>query len=175
MIDEVILVDELDNEMGVMEKIEAHKKGLIHRAFSIFILNNKNELLLQKRAISKYHSGGLWTNSCCSHPKPGENLSIATQRRLTEEMGLTCKLNFAFSFKYKVEFENGLTEHELDHVFIGQSDSIPKANNLEVEEWKYMNCEDIQEDIKKNPDFYTEWFKICFKRLHSHVIYPYLN
>jgi isopentenyl-diphosphate delta-isomerase len=175
MIDNVILVDELDNEMGTMEKIEAHEKGILHRAFSIFIFNEKHEMLLQKRAESKYHSAGLWSNSCCSHPKPGENLSTATNRRLVEEMGLTCNLNFAFSFIYKVEFDNGLTEHELDHVFIGQSNSNPIANQHEVSEWKYMNCEAIQEDLKANPENYTEWFKICFKRLHSHLIYPYLN
>ena len=175
MIEEVVLVDELDNEMGVMEKMEAHKKGLLHRAFSIFIFNNKNELLLQKRAFEKYHSGGLWTNTCCSHPKPGEKLSNAIHRRLNEEMGLTCELNFAFTFLYKAEFSNGLTEHELDHVFIGQTDDLPKASITEVAEWKYMKCEEIQEDIKKNPNQYTEWFKICFKRFLSHVAYPYLN
>jgi len=122
----VVLVDENDNEIGVEEKINAHRKGLLHRAFSIFVFNSKNELLLQKRAADKYHSGGLWSNTCCSHPRPGENLKDAAHRRLQEEMGFDCSLREVFSFLYKKSFDNGLTEHELDHVFFGKFDGIPK-------------------------------------------------
>jgi len=175
MNDKVILVDENDNELGFMDKLEAHEKGLLHRAFSIFIFNSNNELLLQKRAIHKYHSGGLWSNTCCSHPKPGETLMDATNRRLHEELNLECPLNYAFSFQYKVQFINGLTEHELDHVFIGQTDHLPSINKSEIDDWKYANCEDIQNDMNHNPTHYTEWFKICFKRLQGHIMQPYLN
>jgi len=175
MNNKVILVDGNDNEVGFMDKLEAHKKGLLHRAFSIFVFNSNHELLLQKRSIHKYHSGGLWTNSCCSHPKPGESLVNAASRRLQEELELQCPLNYAFSFKYMVHFNNGLTEHELDHVFIGQTDDLPKINKTEIAEWKYAKCEDIQNDMEANPESYTEWFKICFQKLQGHLMQPYQN
>lgn len=175
MNDDVILVDEKDNEVGFMNKLETHQKGLLHRAFSILIFNSKNELLLQKRSMHKYHSGGLWSNSCCSHPKPGEALTNAASRRLQEELGLNCSLNFAFSFKYKIKFINGLTEHEFDHVFIGQTDDTPKINKMEIDDWKYAKCEHILSDMETNPDEYTEWFKICIQKLQGHLMKPYLN
>ena len=167
MNNKVILVDGNDNEVGFMDKLEAHKKGLLHRAFSIFVFNSNHELLLQKRSIHKYHSGGLWTNSCCSHPKPGESLVNAASRRLQEELELQCPLNYAFSFKYMVHFNNGLTEHELDHVMIGYYENEPNINKNEVESWKWMPLEDVKRDVEDNPSLYTEWFKIIFKEFYS--------
>jgi len=157
----VVLVDEKDTEIGVMEKMEAHEKGLLHRAFSVFTFNSKGELLLQKRASSKYHSGGLWTNTCCSHPREGESPIDAAHRRLMEEMGFDCSLNKAFDFIYKRALDNDLTEHELDHVFIGNFDGVPEMNPEEVEDYKYIGIEELIVDIEKSPQNYTEWFKIC--------------
>lgn len=162
--EEVILVDELDKVVGLMEKMEAHEKGLLHRAFSIFVLNSNNELLLQKRASHKYHSGGLWTNTCCSHQRKNETNLEAGRRRLHEEMGMECELHEMFSFIYKAELDQDLTEHELDHVMIGRSDTMPVINADEVEEWKYMPLEDITLDMQENGHHYTEWFKIIFQR-----------
>lgn len=163
--EEVILVNEEDKAIGVMEKLEAHKKGLLHRAFSIFIFNSSNELLLQQRALHKYHSAGLWTNTCCSHPKPEEEIGKAAQRRLREEMAIECKLTPAFTFIYKVGFDNGLTEHEYDHVFVGLTDDFPEINKEEAEAWKYMSLAKIKEDIARHPDNYTEWFKLSYERV----------
>lgn len=172
MYDQVVLVNEHDNEMGFMAKLEAHEKGLLHRAFSVFIFNTKGELLLQQRAYGKYHSEGLWSNTCCSHPLPNESTSVAAVRRLQEEMGLTASLQFLYSFLYKAELENGLTEHELDHVFWGVSDELPMINTLEVASYKYVSLEDLVADLKKNPTTYTEWLKICFndviKKIKQH-------
>ena len=165
---EVILVDINDSETGTMEKMEAHQKGLLHRAFSVFIFNSKGELLLQKRAKDKYHSGGLWTNACCSHPFPGENTLSAAKRRLMEEMGMNCDLEHAFSFIYKVNLDKGMTEHELDHVFIGVSDECPKLNVHEVEDFKYVTLEQAEQLIKNNPESLTEWFKIVFTQTMNH-------
>ena len=165
---EVILVDINDSETGTMEKMEAHQKGLLHRAFSVFIFNSKGELLLQKRAKDKYHSGGLWTNACCSHPFPGENTLSAAKRRLMEEMGMNCDLEHAFSFIYKVNLDKGMTEHELDHVFIGVSDESPKLNVHEVEDFKYVTLEQAEQLIKNNPESLTEWFKIVFTQTMNH-------
>lgn len=165
---EVILVDINDSETGTMEKMEAHQKGLLHRAFSVFIFNSKGELLLQKRAKDKYHSGGLWTNACCSHPFPGENTLSAAKRRLMEEMGMNCDLEHAFSFIYKVNLDKGMTEHELDHVFIGVSDERPKLNVHEVEDFKYVTLEQAEQLIKNNPESLTEWFKIVFTQTMNH-------
>lgn len=162
--EEVILVDELDKVVGLMEKMEAHEKGLLHRAFSIFVLNSNNELLLQKRASHKYHSGGLWTNTCCSHQRKNETNLEAGKRRLHEEMGMECELHEMFSFIYKAELDQDLTEHELDHVMIGRSDTMPVINADEVEEWKYMPLEEITLDMQENGQHYTEWFKIIFQR-----------
>ena len=165
-IEEVILVDKHDVEQGTMEKIEAHKNGgTLHRAFSVFVFNTKGELLLQRRALHKYHSGGLWTNTCCSHPRPGETVREAGHRRLEEEMGMQCKLVELFSFEYKAELDGGMTEWELDHVLLGLSNKEPSINEEEVAEFKYMPLDDIDEDLNKNPQNYTEWFKICFERV----------
>jgi isopentenyl-diphosphate Delta-isomerase len=161
----VVLVDENDNEIGVEEKINAHRKGLLHRAFSIFVFNSKNELLLQKRAADKYHSGGLWSNTCCSHPRPGENLKDAAHRRLQEEMGFDCSLREVFSFLYKKSFDNGLTEHELDHVFFGKFDGIPKINNQEVDDYKLINFSDLRKDVKNNPSQYSFWFRLVLGKV----------
>ena len=159
----VILVDEKDNETGIMEKLEAHQEGKLHRAVSVFIFNSKNELLLQRRAAGKYHSANLWTNTCCSHPRIRERVHDAAVRRLYEEMGLKCVLEEAFSFVYKADLENGLTEHEYDHVFIGTTDDAPAPDAAEVAAWKYMSLDVIDSDIKNDPGKYTEWFKICLK------------
>jgi len=167
--EEVILVDSTDKALGLMEKMEAHRKGLLHRAFSVFIFNSNNELLLQQRAITKYHSGGLWTNSCCSHPRSGEEILQAGKRRLSEELGISCELKKAFDFIYKSELDNQLTEHEFDHVLFGKFDGEPVINTDEVESWKYMSIPDIQADIRTNPENYTEWFKICFEEAVSHI------
>lgn len=165
MDEQVILVDEKDNPIGIMEKMEAHRKGALHRAFSIFIFNNKGELLLQQRALDKYHSGGKWTNTCCSHPRPNEKTIDAAQRRLQEEMGMSCDLTFNFQFQYKAEFNNGLIEHEIDHVFFGKSDSLPILNPNEVESYQYKTLIGIKKDIQQNPEEFTPWFKICFDQV----------
>jgi len=168
--EKVILVNEEDQETGLMEKLEAHKSGLLHRAISVFIFNNKNELLLQKRALNKYHSAGLWTNTCCSHPRAGEETKAAAIRRLQEEMGLKTELNWCFSFHYKAKLENNLTENELDHVFIGNHDAAPEPNPDEVAEWKYVNLEDLKSDIKTNPEDYTFWFKLILDRVATQYL-----
>ena len=169
MIEKVILVDKNDNEVGTMEKQEAHVKGLLHRAFSVFIFNDKNELLLQRRAVNKYHSGGLWTNTCCSHPRQNEKTEDAAKRRLLEEMGLRSTLKKQFDFVYKAKLDNNLYEHELDHVFFGFTNDLPIINPEEVEEYTYKTLEDIGNEMKAIPDKYTEWFKICFREVvNSH-------
>lgn len=159
MNDLVILVDENDNEIGYLDKLEAHQKGMLHRAFSVLIFNSAGELLLQKRAQNKYHSAGLWTNTCCSHPKPNEPMPDAVQRRLQEEMGLACETNFAYKFLYHAKLDLGLTEHELDYVFIGTCDDTPAINSREVADWKFTSLAEIRKDLVKNPDTYTFWFK----------------
>ena len=169
MIEKVILVDKNDNEVGTMEKQEAHVKGLLHRAFSVFIFNDKNELLLQRRAVNKYHSGGLWTNTCCSHPRQNEKTEDAAKRRLLEEMGMRSTLKKQFDFVYKAKLDNNLYEHELDHVFFGFTNDLPIINPEEVEDYTYKTLEDIGNEMKTNPDKYTEWFKICFREVvNSH-------
>ena len=161
----VILVDENDNDIGVMEKLQAHQEGLLHRAFSVFIFNDKQELLLQQRAISKYHSGGLWTNTCCSHPRPNETIKDAANRRLFEEMGMSCDLQIKTNFIYKTPFENGLTEHELDYVLIGNTNQNPQINKDEVESFKWLSIDDIKKEIISNPNNYTSWFKIALEKV----------
>jgi isopentenyl-diphosphate delta-isomerase len=158
----VILVDENDNKLGLMEKMEAHEKGVLHRAFSVFVFNDKGELLLQQRALDKYHSGGLWTNTCCSHPRDGESVEEAAHRRLQEEMGFDCKLEKKFHFIYKRELDKGLTEHELDHVFFGIYNDAPNINTDEVASYKFVDMHTLKTDMQNNPHLYTEWFKICF-------------
>lgn len=165
----VILVDNKDNPIGLAPKLDAHEQGLLHRAFSVFVFNSQGKLLLQQRALDKYHSAGLWSNTCCSHPKIGEtNLNAAT-RRLMEEMGMECKLTKGFEFIYKTSFDNGLTEHEYDHVFIGQSDSKPIINKDEVNSWKYYSIEEIDIELIKNPEKFTTWFKICFNKVKNFI------
>ena len=146
---EVQLVDDQDNPIGVMEKILAHQKGELHRALSVLILNSNNELLLQRRALGKYHSPGLWTNTCCSHPYPGEDSFEAAKRRLQEEMGMSADLNFVFKFQYKCDFDNGLIEHELDHVFVGVTDDTPHINTDEAMAFSWVSIEDLEESMKK--------------------------
>lgn len=163
----VILVDSDDNQIGVSEKMEAHRKALLHRAVSVFIINSKGEWLLQRRALSKYHSNGLWTNTCCSHPYPNETSIDAANRRLVEEMGMKSLLNELFSFTYKEVLDNELTEYELDHVFIGISDENPRINLNEVMDWKYISFGDLRNDIELNPNNYTVWFKKIFERVNS--------
>jgi isopentenyl-diphosphate Delta-isomerase len=158
----VILVDEHDNELGLMEKMEAHRKGVLHRAFSVFVFNDEGQFLLQQRAFSKYHSGGLWTNTCCSHPRKGENILEAAKRRLQEEMGFTCQLEEQFSFIYNRKLDNELTEHELDHVVFGTYNNPPVLNPEEVCAYRYMDKEELIAAVKNQPEQYTEWFKICF-------------
>lgn len=166
----LILVDEDDNELAVMDKLSVHKSGLLHRAFSVFIFNSKEQLLLQQRADKKYHSPGLWSNTCCSHPSKGEKVFEAVNRRLAEEMGMECDTTFAFSFIYKAKLGNGLTEYEYDHVYIGKSDMQPKPAATEVKDWKYISIQELQEDILKHPSQYTEWLKICLSRVIDCVV-----
>ncbi len=158
--DLINLVDKEGNRIGTVEKLEAHKSGVLHEAFSIFIFNKNTELLLQRRNPAKYHSGGLWSNTCCSHPKENENLRVAIHRRLQEEMGIDCDLEELFTFMYKVELENGLVENEFDHVFIGNSDEEPHPNFEEVSEYKWIKIAELKKDIENNPTLYTEWLKI---------------
>ena len=164
----LILVDENDNEIGVMDKLSAHQTGSLHRAFSIFIFNSKKELLLQQRADEKYHSAGLWSNTCCSHPIKGEDISVSLNRRLDEEMGIHSGLEFVFSFIYKTELEHGLTEHELDHVYFGFTDEQPKPNPAEVKDWKYMDLHALQTDIQLHPENYSAWLAICLPKVSAH-------
>lgn len=161
MNDQVVLVTENDEAIGLMPKLEAHEKGVLHRAFSVFIFNSKNEMLLQRRAFGKYHSEGLWSNTCCSHPLPGEAVHHGAVRRLREEMGIHADLEFLYTFQYRADLENGLTENELDHVFYGVSDAVPTIDPAEASEYKYLTMDEIQADIAQNPHSYTEWFKIC--------------
>jgi isopentenyl-diphosphate delta-isomerase len=165
----VVLVDQNDQQIGVMEKMRAHESGKLHRAFSVFIFNSKGELLLQKRNSKKYHSGGLWSNTCCSHPRPDELVHHAATRRLNEEMGMESLLVPAFSFIYKSELDNNLTEHELDHVFFGYSNQLPVINLEEVEDFRYVDPYLLQHEINLNPSGYTTWLRICLDNLISHI------
>jgi isopentenyl-diphosphate Delta-isomerase len=167
---DIILVDKTDKQTGVEEKLKAHKEGKLHRAFSVFIFNSKKELLLQRRAEGKYHSSGLWTNTCCSHPHPGKNIKEEAEARLEEEMGIKCALAEKFSFVYKVKFDNGLYEHEYDHVFFGRFNGKPKPNKEEVSDWKWLSLEELKKDIEKNPKKYTYWLKECVDRVLTCVL-----
>lgn len=166
---DVILVDENDVPLGKMEKIEVHQKALLHRAFSIFIFNRNGEMLLQKRADVKYHSPKLWTNACCSHPEPGQTTLAAASKRLMEEMGFTTTLEKAFDFIYKASFDNGLTEYEFDHVYIGTYDDSIIPNDEEVSAYCYKTLEEIEDSLESHPQDYTEWFKIAFPKLQTHL------
>ena len=167
--EKVILVDTNDNPIGMMPKMEAHEKALLHRAFSVFILNQNGELLLQQRALNKYHSPGLWTNTCCSHQREGETNEFAGKRRLKEEMGFSTSLKEIFSFIYKAPFDNGLTEYELDHVLLGYYEDNPNVNPEEAESWKWMDLKQIAFAIKADPENYTAWFKIIFNRFYNYI------
>lgn len=167
--EQVILVDEKDNQIGLMAKIEAHEKALLHRAFSVFVFNKNKELMLQQRALHKYHSPGLWTNTCCSHQREGETNLQAGKRRLKEEMGFVTSLTEKTSFIYKAPFDNGLTEHELDHIMVGYYDDDPNINVDEVAHWKWMALEDVKKDIAINPNLYTAWFKIIFEKFYDYI------
>ena len=167
--EKVVLVDLEDHQIGTMGKMEAHEKALLHRAFSIFVLNSNQELLLQQRAFSKYHSPGLWTNTCCSHQREGESNFEAGNRRLMEEMGMAVTLQELFTFTYKTSFDNGLSEHELDHVMLGYTDQDPKINTDEVASFKWMSLEILRKDLIENPDNYTVWFAIIFDRFYQFI------
>jgi len=165
----VILVDEHDNETGVMEKMAVHEKALLHRAFSVFIFNAKGEMLLHKRAQAKYHSAGLWSNACCSHPEPGQMTIDAAQKRLQEEMGFTTPLKKAFHFIYKASLENGLTEHEFDHVFTGIYDGAVNINTEEASDHSYLSMDAIRTALQQSPEQYTAWFKIAFPKMEAYL------
>ncbi len=165
MQEKVILVDERDVEIGLEEKMKAHEQALLHRAFSVFIFNLQGEMLLQQRAMSKYHSGGLWTNACCSHPRPHEPVERAAHRRLQEEMGFDCPLHHSFHFIYRAELDRGLTEHELDHVFIGTYHGIISPDPGEVAGYRWMNLDVLKADVMKNPQQYTVWFRIALQEV----------
>jgi isopentenyl-diphosphate delta-isomerase len=171
--DLVITVDENDVPIGTIDKMEAHRQGVLHRAFSIFLLNDNNELLLQQRAYSKYHSGGLWTNTCCSHPMPNEGTGEAAKRRLEEELGVAATLQHIFSFTYKADVGDGLTEHEFDHVYIGKHNGNCTPNPEEVQAYKYLSLDKVAEWIQQKPEQFTEWMKIVFSRFHEYILqYP---
>ena len=168
--DKVIIVDRNDKEIGIGEIMKTHQEGKLHRGFSVFIVNSKYEMLLQKRAGTKYHSGGLWTNTCCSHPRPGELIEEAAHRRLREEMGFDCELKEIFSFTYRTQFSNNLFEHEYDHVLLGEADGAPTPDPEEVCDWEWRDIEELGKSIKDNPEVYTYWFKACFDK-----VIPYLS
>lgn len=167
--EQVILVNENNEQIGLMPKMEAHEKAVLHRAFSVFVFNDKNELMLQQRALDKYHSPGLWTNTCCSHQRDGETNIEAGKRRLQEEMGFVTELEESISFIYKAPFDNGLTEHEYDHVLLGKFNDEPIINPEEVADWKWMPLQDVKNDIDKHPEDYTAWFKIIFQKFYEHI------
>lgn len=167
--EKVILVNERDEQIGLMPKMEAHEKALLHRAFSVFVFNDNNELMIQQRAFGKYHSPGLWTNTCCSHQREGESNVEAGKRRLWEEMGFSTELKDTVSFIYKAPFDNGLTEHEFDHILVGYYEGEPNLNPDEVNDWKWMALEDLKVDMEQQPQLYTEWFKIIFENYYNHI------
>lgn len=169
MEEQVVLVDEKDNPIGLMPKMEAHERAVLHRAFSVFILNGKGELMLQQRGNHKYHSPGLWTNTCCSHQRDGESNIDAGQRRLHEEMGFTTELTELTSFIYKASFDNGLTEHEFDHIMLGRYEDNPVINPDEVAAWKWMPLAEVKKDVEANPKNYTVWFVIIFAKFYDHL------
>ncbi|MCO4293136.1 isopentenyl-diphosphate Delta-isomerase [Solitalea sp. MAHUQ-68] len=164
---QLLLVDENDNVIGYGDKLSVHERGDLHRAFSIFVFNEKNELLIQQRALEKYHSGGLWTNTCCSHPVKGEDLEITLHKKLEQEMGFDCPLSFQYKFIYKAAFDNGLTEHELDHVFVGKYNGAVKPNPEEVADFKWVSIDWLRSDVQLYPENYTEWFKKIIPNLLS--------
>lgn len=170
--EQVILVDEQDRELGTQEKIRAHRDASLHRAFSVFLLNSAGEMLLQRRAAGKYHSGGLWTNACCSHPRPGESTPAAAARRLREEMGIACPLEEAFAFLYRAELDGGLSEHEYDHVFLGRTDALPVPDEAEVEGWRWVDTRELVDDLRERPERYTAWFRIAIEEMLERGLLP---
>lgn len=175
MKEKVILVDKDDKELGTLEKMAAHRNGgTKHRAFSVLVFNNKNELMLQQRAFSKYHCGGLWTNTCCSHPRPNETTEAAAHRRLMEEMGFDCELKEVFSFNYEAKVNNELTENEYDHVFLGKFNEEPKINKDEAESWKWISITDLETEVRQNPEKFTVWFKVILLGLLENEIFKKL-
>ncbi len=167
--EKVILVNVKDEETGIAEKMHAHRQGLLHRAFSVFIFNNRNELLIQQRSVHKYHSGGLWTNTCCSHPRPGETIREAAVRRLGEEMGISADLEEIFGFIYRTDFENGLIEHEFDHVLAGDYEGELNINNEEVMDYSFVSMDQIENSLATHPEKYTVWFRLAFPRVKKWV------
>jgi isopentenyl-diphosphate delta-isomerase len=167
---EVVLVNEKDEVLGTMEKLRAHEEGVLHRAFSVIIFNSKGEMLIHQRAIDKYHCGGLWTNACCSHPRLNESPKEGAERRLNEEMGFSVPVEYIGSFIYKIDFENGLTEHEFDHMFCGRFDGTPEHNQAEVEKWKYVSVEKLLKDLEEQPESYTFWFRDILKNRIQELI-----
>jgi isopentenyl-diphosphate delta-isomerase len=167
--DQVILVDENDRRIGVAAKMEAHRTGALHRAFSVFVFNSAGDLLLQQRADGKYHSGGLWTNTCCSHPRPDESTAQAARRRLKEEMGIACELDEIFSFIYHADLDDGLSEHEYDHVFVGTCDGDPTPDPREVRDWRWLDADALRQDLDQHPERYTFWFKAVIDQVLAQV------
>jgi isopentenyl-diphosphate delta-isomerase len=168
--EQVILVNEKDETIGTMEKMEAHEKALLHRAFSVFIFNENGDMLIHRRADEKYHSGGLWTNACCSHPRVGETTEEAAHRRLMEEMGFDSSIQEQFTFTYRAELDHGLTEHEFDHVFFGTFNGNPLPNPKEVSDWKYISMEELMANVARHPACYTEWFKIALTEVQTRAL-----
>ena len=168
----VVLVDSDDRPLGTMEKLQAHRQGVLHRAISVFVFNRNGELLLQRRAIGKYHSGGLWANTCCSHPRPEEPIGQAAVRRLREEMGMACDLEPRFAFVYRSELDGGLIEHEFDHVFVGYADAEPDPDPSEVSGWRYASPDAIREELEQDPGQFTSWFRICFESAVDAALNP---
>jgi isopentenyl-diphosphate delta-isomerase len=164
----VILVDERDESVGTMEKMEAHKKGALHRAFSVFVMNKQGEMLIQQRAVEKYHSGGLWSNACCSHPAPGEETMDAAHRRLKEEMGFDCELRQLFSLTYKQEVGKGLIEHEIDHIYVGQYEGQPSINPKEVKSYQYVDMREVDRWMLEKPEEFTSWFRLAIPQFKEH-------
>ncbi len=165
---DVILVDESDNQVGVMEKLEAHKRGVLHRAITVYVFNTAGELLLQRRASTKYHCGGLWSNTCCGHPQPGETTENAARRRLQEEMGIGCELRFQFNFQYRLTLPGGMTENEYGHIYFGVSDECPVLNPEEADNFGYQTLAEVEKDIAVRPGRYTPWFTLVFPLIRRH-------
>lgn len=175
MEEKVILVNKHDQPIGEMEKMEAHRKGELHRAISVLVFNNRNELMLQQRALSKYHTPGLWSNTCCSHPRPGESSLQAASRRLMEEMGFQCMLEKSFDFIYRADFPNGLIEHEFDHIFIGRYNEDPRINPEEAESFRWISLIDLRKEMKETPENFTIWFRLIMEQLPEHMPVTGLN
>ncbi|MBL7964526.1 MAG: isopentenyl-diphosphate Delta-isomerase [Flavobacteriales bacterium] len=167
--EQVVLVNDRDEAIGTMGKLRAHQEGALHRAFSVFLFDEQGRLLLQRRAPGKYHSAGLWTNTCCSHPRPDETVADAARRRLVEEMGIDTDVEHRFSFLYKASFDNGLHEHELDHVFFGSFSGEPKPTADEADAWTYLHPEALEADLSAHPERYTVWLRECWSRVRAEL------